>query len=412
MTPRTQLLSNCLLCIAGLSLPCCSGSDDDAPFTTDSAEPDSGADSAAHADAADTLSDNANDGTDSSLDGDAADSTVPVDAFAGVLEVVQDQLVPLVGDDWVLIVERGDDRLFEQASGEFDTHTVVPIASATKWISAAVVLSMVESGTITLDTRAGDVLPIFEQHGKGDLLVRQMFSMTSGLYNRQQRFETSAQLTLEQSVNAIATQTDVAFTPGTRIGYDGKGMQVAGFMTQVLAGKEWSKLAQDRLLVPCGMGATSYDAFSPNTAIAGGIRTSAEDYAAYLRMLARGGVCDGSTILAASSYEVMFTNHADGLLLYKPEDVQWPTDGSYYEDGRTQPEYAFGSWVLSEGSDGQPNELASPGAFGVFPWINRRLGVQALIWVYTTNMTVYEQLIAAEMAVIKAVRETMEAYEG
>jgi hypothetical protein len=125
-------------------------------------------------------------------------------------------------------------------------------------------------------------------------------------------------------------------------------------------------------------------------------------------MLARGGTCGGDTILSASSLDILFTNHADGLVFYVPGDVQWPTDPSYYEDGRTQPEYAFGSWVLSEDARALPNELASPGAFGAFPWINRRLGIQALIWVESRDFAAYGQLVAAEMAVIRAIRQAVE----
>ena len=66
-------------------------------------------------------------------------------------------------------------------SGGVTADTQLPMASATKWLSSAIVLRLAERGLFQLDNRIGDYLPIFDTYGKGDVTIRQCFAMKSGL---------------------------------------------------------------------------------------------------------------------------------------------------------------------------------------------------------------------------------------
>ena len=57
---------------------------------------------------------------------------------------------------------------------------LIAIASASKWVSAVAILTLVDDGLIDLDAPLSTYLPQFTG-SKGTMTVRQMFSHTSGL---------------------------------------------------------------------------------------------------------------------------------------------------------------------------------------------------------------------------------------
>jgi len=73
--------------------------------------------------------------------------------------------------------------------------TQLRIASATNWLSPAVILRLVDAGDLGLDDRLGDHLSIFDLYGKGGVTLRQCFAMTSGLHETAVDYETSPWLT-------------------------------------------------------------------------------------------------------------------------------------------------------------------------------------------------------------------------
>ena len=79
-----------------------------------------------------------------------------------------------------LLVAKNRKVVYERYFGAYSAETVVPIASASKWLSAAVMMSLVDDRLLDLDARALRYLPQFVGP-KGDMTLRQMFSHTSGL---------------------------------------------------------------------------------------------------------------------------------------------------------------------------------------------------------------------------------------
>jgi len=282
----------------------------------------------------------------------------------------------------LVIIKRADEVIYQLQLGEtapITPDTVVHMASATKWISAGTILSVAESGGYALDDRVGDYVPVMESQGKGDITIRQCFSMTTGLYGPFQNFETDPRLTLQQSVNLIAIYTPVAFDPGSQMGYHGKGMQVAGLIAQTENPDklDWRVLAQQRILGPCQMHDTTYDEFGINPAVAGGIRTTALDYLKYLKMVDQGGVYDGAQVLSQTSIDEMVTNQTYSLPIFA---TPFPSGSPWYPYGADDLWYAFGCWVLARNPvTGAAEELTSPGAWGTFPWIDKRRGIVGIL---------------------------------
>ena len=274
-----------------------------------------------------------------------------------------DALAQAIVDDGLLITGasmRFEDPLipgpsFEDFYGDYGRETVVPIASATKLLSAIVVMTCVEQDGLDLDAPVSTYLPAFTGR-KGTMTVRQMFSHTSGLPG-DSPFCFDPTITLEQAVNRIAIFTPLQADPGTDFCYSQVGMHVAGRVCEVVSGTDWDTLFAQRVAGPLGMTATDYDGLydTTNPLIAGGAQSSLRDYARVIRMLVDGGVYRGTRVLEQGSIDQMFTNLTQGLPVRCTPDAGAGLD------------YGLGVWV-GEAPDGT-KRVESPGAFAYTPWI-------------------------------------------
>lgn len=69
---------------------------------------------------------------------------------------------------------------FNKRFGPYDVDRVVPIASASKWLSAGVIMSLVADRKLSLDDRVGKFFPDIPGK-KAEITVGQLFSHTSGI---------------------------------------------------------------------------------------------------------------------------------------------------------------------------------------------------------------------------------------
>jgi CubicO group peptidase (beta-lactamase class C family) len=223
----------------------------------------------------------------------------------------------------------------------------------------------------------GDYLPIFDTYGKGDITIRQCFGMKSGLSLKDPNYEIDRTLTLAESVDLIAANAPIVFTPGTQLDYEGDGMQTVGRICEVVTGKSWSTLASELLFDPLGMSSADYLAFDLNPGIAGGARCTATDYLKFLRMVLNNGQGEnGRVVLSSRSVQEFFTNQTFGL----PEYSSPAQDSDYYAYDE-RPDYGMGSWVIAQNPvSGVVEEVASPGAFGTYPWVDRKRGLRGIVF--------------------------------
>lgn len=282
---------------------------------------------------------------------------------------------PTIPGAGLLIVDFDGNVLLEQHWGSFDRATRIPIGSATKWLSAGVVMSLVDDGLLSLDTRASELIPSFanQPDGKSEINLRQAFSHTSGLPGQSPAIS-STELTFAEAVDQIGTTARMQSAPGAEFRYGGVSMHVAGRMAEVAGGADWLTLFNARVEAPLGVNDVSFDGVGDeiNSRIAGGARTSLETYGRYMAMLAGGGVYNGQQVLSPEAIEAMLTDQTGfgelggAVLDSKPTSI-----GEYLG-------YGVGAWVERRDAAGHPVEFTSPGAFGTTPWIdleNRYWGV-------------------------------------
>ncbi|MBN2200313.1 MAG: serine hydrolase [Candidatus Aminicenantes bacterium] len=283
----------------------------------------------------------------------------PVDAF------VKESLGRIGGGCCLLLIH-GDVVVYRKAFGTFCIEETVPIASATKWLSGGVVMALVDEGKISLDDPISKHLPDLPDE-KAGITIRQLFSHTHGL-PEQPTPHRNTRLTMAQAVDEIA-RLPLAHAPGTSLLYGGTGMQVAGRICEIVSGRKWVDLFQEKIGRPLHMTRTDYYAFgvTENPNVAGSIRTCVDDYGRYLRMILNGGRFEGHRILSGEAVRTMLTNQTADLPVLRSACQPYATLDPEFGASR----YGIGCWLERlDPATGEAREATSGGAFGCLPFVD------------------------------------------
>ena len=279
-------------------------------------------------------------------------------------------------------------------------------ASNTKGVAAALMLTVVDEGKVSLDDPVEKYLPAFADFKVADQTVpggvrppktrptvRQVLSHTSGL-----AFFPSMPIdrwTVQELAKMAAEQPQPA-DPGTAYRYSNWGIDVAMAIVETVSGRPWNELLQARILDPLGMKDTTFfptedqlarlatayrlkDGEAPQPILVdqfqqpytlptrraeagGGLFTTPRDFIRFLRMLAADGVApDGKRILSEQAM-------AEWTRKQTPPGV-WNN-------------YSFGMGVNPKG-----RSLSHGGAYQTFGEANLRTGVARLYFVQFAGQT-------------------------
>ncbi|MBU7014523.1 MAG: beta-lactamase family protein [Theionarchaea archaeon] len=273
-----------------------------------------------------------------------------------------------------LILVRDGNIIYDKGFAGVTSDTVMPIASASKWLSAGVIMALVDEGMLSLDDRASDYLPKYTGN-HGEMTVRQLFSHTSGLPGHYSSTGIpgsddilgNRSITLAESVDMIA-QVELLADPGTQLYYGGLSMQVAGRIAEVASGEDWFDLFEEKIAYPLDMNETDFDGLGPtrNPRIAGSIQTSAHQYARFLQMLLAEGRYNGHQVLSSDAVHEMLKDQTFGVpIVYSPWQ-QYKHPPPVAQEVR----YGIGCWREVIDETGAIKEASSQGAFGFSPWID------------------------------------------
>ncbi|MCR9245346.1 MAG: beta-lactamase family protein [bacterium] len=268
-----------------------------------------------------------------------------------------------------LQVQRDGELLLRSFYGSHDGSTVLPIASSTKWLSGAVIMSLVDDGLLDLDAPVSGYLPAFSGLA-GTMTVRQMFSHTAGTVGSHWVLSAN-NLTLAQAVNVLAN-VPLRTTPGTDFYYGGVSMHIAGRVAEVVSGQSWANLFRDRIALPLRMTSTDYLGAlgSPtNPRIAAGARSTLGDLSKFVAMLQNRGRAGTVQVLSPAAADALLQDQTGGVpITSAPNGV--PGLG-----------YAIGAWVERKNATGRSLEVSSQGAFGCTPWLDLERGTTGVFFV-------------------------------
>jgi CubicO group peptidase (beta-lactamase class C family) len=229
------------------------------------------------------------------------------------------------------------------------------IASCSKWLSAALVMTFVDEGKLKLTDTVGKYLPILSQHGKGNITIGECLSHQTAIKTPPLK-ESLQEMRQENSMDeAIADIAGLPMegTPGKVFHYSNAGLQIAGAILEKISGKSFETLFAERIARPLNMLNTDFG--NAKVALpAGGAYSTAEDYLNFLTMIMNRGIFNGKRILSENSIAQMQTNRItpEVKIAYSPAEA-----GGLG--------YGYGEWVFDT------HTISSPGLFGSFPWIDK-----------------------------------------
>lgn len=279
----------------------------------------------------------------------------------------------LLGNDLVVMIWSRDSLVYKKEMGQFNSKTQAPVASCSKWLTAALVMQFVDEGRISLDDKVVRYIPEFEKYFKSYITIRHCLSHMTGISDEGNFFKKLLQRkkfsSLEEEVNSFAAR-EIRANPGTDFWYGNIGLNIAARVLEIVSKKKFDILIKQKLLNPLGMRKTSFntlDGSAPNPS--GGAVSTAEDYMKFLVMLLNKGKYNGQQILSESSAaHLLQTQTKPELIRYAPKSAEGFG-------------YAFGNWVLEKDNKGNTTAAASPGLFGTWPMIDVCRGYAYLVFV-------------------------------
>lgn len=277
-----------------------------------------------------------------------------------------------LGKDLVVAINKEGKNIFLKETDELTIKTPAPIASCSKWLTAALVMIFVDEGKINLDEPISTYIPLFEKNMKGYITLRNCLSHTTGLdvgpsgvLKLAQRSKFNS---LEEEVMFFATKKEIIDNPGQAFAYSGVGLNIAGRVIEVISKKSFDRVIVEKLFRPLGMKtATFYNENGGAINPSGGAICSAFDYLNFMQMLLNKGMFNGKRILSEHAIdEMMKTQTLDLRIRFSPESGKGMN-------------YALGSWI-QEDENGKGTVFSSPGAFGTWPWIDKKRNYVGIIF--------------------------------
>jgi len=255
---------------------------------------------------------------------------------------------------------------------DYDPGSKISIASCSKWLSAALVMTFVDEGKLNLSDTIGKFLPVMARNGKGNITIADCLShqtgIRSGNLRESREFSTNAK-NMEEAMAFIALLPMEA-APGTSFHYSSIGLQIAAAVIEKISHKNFETLFKERIAIPCNMFHTDFGN-KPVPLPAGGARSTATDYLNFLAMILADGTFNGKKVLSKTSVALMQQNYAAGKkIIYSPAEA-----GSWG--------YGFGEWVMDNvTAENRSAAVTSPGLFGSFPWVDYKNQYAAVLFTF------------------------------
>jgi CubicO group peptidase (beta-lactamase class C family) len=301
-------------------------------------------------------------------------------------------LVVLVARQGLIVLHEAFGTLRpEPDSPPLPLDAIFPITSATKPVTAAAIMCLVEDGRVGLMRPVRDYYPEISAEGTEELLVHHLLTHLSGWRDLDVQTEIErllregvappppepGQHPLHAGLSRLIRTLPLACGPGEAMQYCQLNYELLVDLLRRVSGTPIERFAQERIFEPLGMGDSSYvlppehrerkvrrgegmpgsedlgpvspsydsELFEGMPSGAGGVHTTARDIAVFAQMLLNSGTYDGRRVLSSASVQAMRRNHV-------PEGVP-------------------ARWERL-GPDGRPITLEFPGGYGygLFPFLD------------------------------------------
>lgn len=270
-----------------------------------------------------------------------------------------------LGPNFVALVWKDGKILYQKQGGtDFTPKTSAPIGSSGNWLTAALVMTFVDEGKLSLDDRVSQYIPLFSKYSKSYITLRHCLTNTTGIKAEgKTKFES-----LEDEINSYASKRDIVANPGTEFYYSYVGPNIAARVLEIITKKSFDRLIQERIIRPLKMRGTSFsnDEGGPVNP-AGGARSTANDYINFLSMLLNKGVFEGKRILSEKSVEELEASQFAAIPVKNaPKSL-------------TGVHYSLGAVITESTASGAANVMACPNLMGTTPYIDKCRNYAAIL---------------------------------
>lgn len=282
-------------------------------------------------------------------------------SFTDVDELIA-QKEKQLGTQLVALIWKDGKIIYKKDQKDFTINEAVPVINCTNWLTAALVMTFVDEGKLSLDDNVAQYIPIFESYSKRYVTIRHCLSHTTGIeaeaggFNRKRKYTS-----LEEEVNIFASKRAIVKNPGQEFFYSNVGLNTAGRVLEVISKRKiFAQLMKDRIFKPLGMKRPSMgDGTESSANPSSGMTISANDYMNFLSMLMNKGMFNGKRVLSEASVEELFKVQTSSMLMkYAPKVA----NGF---------QYSLGCWAQEVDAAGKATVVSSPGMLGCWPYIDR-----------------------------------------
>ena len=274
-------------------------------------------------------------------------------------------------DDLALIVGNASGEQYRFEKGGFRVANEYAIASASKWLTGATIVALVEQGVMSLADQPQDYLAYWTDDPadpRSRITLTQLLSFTSGFH----RGPSLAGCIGDESYDVQSCVAEwygigVDAEPGTTYYYGPVHMQVAAAMAEIATGQSWSEITQLTVASPLGLSATGFAGDNPRAS--GSATSTALEYAEFLRAQLTGE-------FLATGFDELADQRLDGVhIVSRPASIEAANVDWYY---------GLGVWRECDAptwnADCEANvRISSPGAFGWYPWLDLENGYYAVL---------------------------------
>ncbi|MDR3716636.1 MAG: serine hydrolase [Puia sp.] len=307
----------------------------------------------------------------------------------GQLDQLFKQNQKALGNFAAVVYKDGKVLYQKQASADFTVKSPAPIANAGNWMTAALVMTFVDEGKLSLDDKVSKYIPLFATYSKAYITLRNCLTNTTGIQAETKVLQKSKYESLEEEVNSYASKRDIVTNPSTEFYYSSVGPNIAARVLEVITKKSFDRLMKERILSPLKMRGTSFSnddggAINPS----GGARSTANDYINFLAMLLNKGTLGDKKVLSPKAVEELETIQYGSLpIKFSPKGVQGLR-------------YTLGAWILDTDGAGNSQSLSCPNFAGTTPFLDRCRGYAAILILEKPDEDSKKDLFAAMRNII------------
>ena len=277
-----------------------------------------------------------------------------------------------LGNNVAALVYKDGKIVYQKEMGELTVKSQGPVASCGKWLIAALVMTFVDEGKLSLDDKVSTYIPIFETYSKSYITVRQCLAHETGIADTKgvlgkllehKKFES-----LEEEVNSFAKK-EITGNAGTIFFYGNIGPDIAARVVEIVGKKSFETLMKQRIFNPLLMRHSTFTGDADLVDPAGGALSTAADYMNFLVMILGKGTFMGTRVLSEKAIAEMQTIQNKNIpIKYTPKMAEGF-------------DYGLGEWIQETDAKGNSTVVSSPALYGTWPYVDKCRGYACIFFV-------------------------------